>query len=96
MRPTLAETEFIETMAQQQFRYQKIFSAQADWLRTDPSKFTAAMAQIEQSPMIAKPGQPWEPTPEKVDEFLAHCDDICQLAPQTFEELSFWSSSFTN
>ena len=95
MRHTPAEIEFIETMAKEQLRYETIFSTQAEWLRTDPLKFTAAMAKIKQSPLIAKHGQPWEPTPDNVDQYLAQCNDICQLAPQNFDELSHWSALFT-
>ena len=95
MRHTPVEIEFIETMANEQFKYQTIFSAHAEWLNTDPLNFAAAMARIEQSPLIVKRGQPWEPTPDKVD-YLVQCDDICQLVPQNFDELSLWSASFTN
>jgi hypothetical protein len=96
MRLTPAEIEFVESMTKEQLRYETIFSTQAEWLRTDPPNFAAAMAQIEQSPLIAKHGQPWEPTPDNVDQYLAQCNEMCQLAPQNFDELSYWSASFTN
>jgi hypothetical protein len=94
MRYTLAEVEFIEIMAKEQLRYENIFSAQAELLRTDPPNFEAAMAQIQRSPLIAKRGQPWEPTEDNVDryQYLAQCHDICQLVPQNFDELSLLAS----
>ena len=88
MDPTSSEADFIENMAQEQCRYETIFGEQAEVLRADPPKFEAAMAQIQQSPLVAKGGQPWEPTQDNVDEYLAYCDDICRLVPQDFEELS--------
>ena len=81
---------FIENMAHEQIRYETIFGDQAKVLRADLPKFEAAMARIQQSPLIAKRGQRWEPTQDDVDEYLAHCDDICRLVPQDFEELSLF------
>ena len=53
---------FIKDMAQQQLRYETIFSEQAEVVRADAPKLEAAMAQIQQSPLVAKCGQRWEPT----------------------------------
>ena len=92
MRHTLAEVEFIETIAKEQLKYETIFSAEAELLRTDPLNFEAAMAQIQQSQLIAKRGQRWEPTQDNVDWYLAQCNDICQLVPQNFDELSLLES----
>jgi hypothetical protein len=86
MRHTPAEVLFIENMAKEQLRYETIFSAQAEVLRTDRPKFEAAMAQIQQSPLIAKRGQRWEPAQDNIDEYLAQCNDICQVVPQDFDE----------
>lgn len=88
MPPTPAEVEFIEIMAKEQLRYETIFSAQAELLRTSPPDFEAAMVQIQESPLIAKRGQPWEPTEDNVDHYLVQCDDICRLVPQNFDKLS--------
>ena len=88
MRHTPAEVEFIETMANEQFRYERIFIAQVELLKMDPHNFEVAMAKIQQSPLIAKRGQRWEPTQDNVDQYLAQCNDICQLMPQNFDELS--------
>jgi hypothetical protein len=88
MRHTSAVVAFIENMAKEQLRYETIFGEQAEVLRADLPKFEAAMAQIQQSPLVAKRGQRWEPTQDNVDEYLALCDDICHLVPQDFDELS--------
>jgi hypothetical protein len=92
MSHTLAEIEFIQTIAKEQLKYETVFSAEAELLRTDPLNFEAAMAQIQQKQLIAKPGQRWEPTQDNVDRYLAQCDDICQLLPQSFDELSLLES----
>jgi hypothetical protein len=78
----------IERMAQDQLKYELIFTKQAEMLRTDQPRFDAALAKIQQSPLVAKPGQRWQPTEDSVDEYLARCDDICQSEPQDFDELS--------
>ena len=83
---------FIENMAQEQIRYETIFGEQAEVLRADILRFEGAMARIQQSPLVAKRGQRWELTQDDVDEYLAHCDDICRLVPQDFEELSLFSA----
>lgn len=83
---TPAELELIETMAKERRRYEAIFSAHAAVLRTDPSNRDAAMDRMRQSALVAKRGQPWEPKEEDVDQYLAQCEDICQLVPQDFDE----------
>jgi len=69
-------------MAQEQFRYEMIFEEHNSVLRADPKKFEAAIAQVQQSPLVAKPGQRWEPAADGVDEYLACCNDICCSVPQ--------------
>jgi len=88
MSHTAAEVDFIECMAQEQFRYEAIFEEHAQVLRADMPRFKAAMAKFQQTPLVAKFGQRWEPTQDNVDEYLAHCDDICRLVPQDIDELS--------
>ncbi|KAI0248750.1 hypothetical protein BJV78DRAFT_1284532 [Lactifluus subvellereus] len=68
MRHDPATIGFIERMAQDQLRYGRIFTKQAE------------------SPLVAKPGKRWEPTEDKVDEYLARCDDICHSVPQDFDD----------
>jgi hypothetical protein len=85
---TSAVVDLIENMAQEQLRYETIYEKQAEVLRTDPLKFGAAMVQIQQSPLVAKHGQRWQPTQDNVDEYLGQCNDICHLVPQNFDELS--------
>ncbi|KAF9783942.1 hypothetical protein BJ322DRAFT_887153 [Thelephora terrestris] len=87
LRLTPAEVELIETIAKEQLRYENIISAQAEFLRTDPPNFEAAMAwQVQQSPLVANRGQRWGPAQGDVDQYLAQCKDICELVPQSFED----------
>ena len=86
MRAASAKVDLIENIAQKQFRYETIFGEQAEVLRADLPKYEAAMSQFQKSPLIAKDGQSWEPTPDKVEEYLTHCDEICGLIPQDFDE----------
>lgn len=79
------ETEFIENIARAQLKYEAIFSAQAEILRTDPTNFNAAMAKIQASPLVAKPGQSWEPQGD-VDLYLTQCDEMCAATPKRFDE----------
>lgn len=44
------------------------------------------MANIKQSPLVAKHGQLWQPTQDNVDEYLARCDEICHTVPQDFND----------
>ena len=89
--------DFIENMAQKQIKYETIFGDQAEVLREDLPKYEAAMSQLQKSPLVAKHGQRWEPTQDNVDKYLEHCDEICSLVPQDFNELSLsqGSSGFT-
>jgi hypothetical protein len=80
--------DFVEDMAQEQIKYETIFGEQAEVLRSDLPKFEEAMTQIQKSPLVAQPGQRWEPTQDNVDDYLARCDEICHLVPRDFDELS--------
>jgi hypothetical protein len=88
MSLTSSEVDFVEHIAQEQIRYETIFTKQRDVLLTDRAKYDEAIAQTRKSPLVAKPGQFWEPTQDKVDEYLSKCDEICHSVPQNFEELS--------
>jgi hypothetical protein len=88
MHHTPAVLSFIEHMAEEQLKYETIFTENAEILRADQPKFDAAMAEIQQSPFVAKPGQLWESTQENADEYLAYCNDICRSVPRNFNELS--------
>ena len=90
---TPAEVDFVENMAQQQIRYETILIDQTEILKTDQLEFDRARAQIQQSTFVAKPGQRWVPTQDKVDEHLAQCDEICRSVPRDFDELSLLQSS---
>ena len=94
MRGTSTVVDFIENIAHQQLRYETIFTEQAEVLRADQPKFDEAMAQLQKSPLVAKPGQHWQPTQDKVDEYLARCDEICHLVPRDFNELSLSQGSY--
>jgi len=93
MRHTPAVLNSIEHMAQEQLKYETIFSENAEILKADQPKFDAAMVQIQQSPLVAKPGQRWQPTQETADEYLAYCNDICRSVPRDFNELSLLRGS---
>ncbi len=86
------QVNFIENMVKELLRYETIIAEQSEVLRTDPPKLEAATVQVQQSPLVAKCGQWWEPTQDKVDEYLAQCNDLCQLVPQNFDELSLSQS----
>ena len=92
MRLTPDQVEFVENMAREQLRYQTIINEQSEVLRTDPPELEAATARVQQSPLVAKRGQRWEPTQDKVDEYLAQCNDLCNLVPQDFDELNLSQS----
>ena len=85
---TLTPTEFdiVESLAQEHIKYQIIWREQREVLQKDQVRYAQAIEQAKQSPIIAKPGQCWRPTPDKVDEYLAQCDAICRSIPHTFEE----------
>jgi hypothetical protein len=55
---------------------QNIIGERADMLRADLPKFEAAMAQLQKSPFVAKRGQRWESTQDKVDEYLARIEEL--------------------
>src|SRR5260221_13914022 len=86
------QVNFIENMVKELLRYETIIAEQSEVLRTDPPKLEAATVQVQQSPLVAKCGQRWEPTQDKVDEYLAQCNDLCNLVPQDFDELSLSQS----
>ncbi|KAH9167391.1 hypothetical protein EDB89DRAFT_129962 [Lactarius sanguifluus] len=83
---TSAASDPIEDMAKEQIKYQIIFREQAQVLKTNQTKFDEAMAKIQQSSLVAKQGQHWEPTPDKVDEYLSKCDEICHTVPHNFDD----------
>jgi hypothetical protein len=88
MRHDAATMALIERIAQDWLKYELLFTEQTKVLQTDQARSNAAQAKVLQSPLLAKPGQHWQPAADKVDEYLAHCDEMCQLVPQDFEELS--------
>ena len=70
MRRASTAVDFVEDMARKQIRYEAIFGEQAEVLRSHLPKFEAAMAQLQESPLVAKHGQRWEPTQDNVDEIM--------------------------
>ena len=84
-----ATVALIECMAQDQLRYELIFTKQAEILRLDKPRFDKALAKFQKSPLFAQPGQHWQPTGDGVEVYLARCNEICQIMPQDFDELSF-------
>ena len=79
---------FVQNIARAQLHYEAIFSAQSKVLRLDPAGLKAAMARFQSLPLLAKPGQTWEPLQGDVETYLAKCDEICKLKPGSFDELS--------
>jgi hypothetical protein len=94
MTLTSTERDFVEHMAQEQYRYETIFGEQRKVLQTDQTKYLEAIAKTRQSSFVAKPGQRWEPTQDKVDEYLAKCDEICRSDPHNYEEFSIMLCNF--
>src|ERR1700722_2883451 len=87
MGQTTVEAGIIEHIAQEQLKFEIVFEEQARVLRADQARCDAAMKKIQQTPLVAKHGQHWEPTQDTVDEYLAYCEDICRSVPQNFDEL---------
>jgi hypothetical protein len=85
---TSTEVDFVEHIAQEEVRYETIFEEQRKVLQTDQAKYEQAIAKVRQSSFVAKPGQRWEPTQDKVDEYLAKCYEICHSVPRDCEEFS--------
>ncbi|THH14347.1 hypothetical protein EW146_g5979 [Bondarzewia mesenterica] len=75
------DDSLIETIAQERFRYETIFQEQADALRLDAPRFQAAMARLEQSPLLAP-----RASEDSVDEYLKFCDNICRQEPKDFDD----------
>jgi hypothetical protein len=88
MRQTTAEADTIEHIAQEQLKFEIVFEEQARVLRANQARCDVAMRKIQQTPLVAKRGQHWEPTQDNADEYLAYCEDICRSVPQNFDELS--------
>jgi hypothetical protein len=85
---TSTERDLVEHIAQERIRYETIFEEQRKILQTDQAKYLEAIAKTRQSSFVAKPGQRWQPTQDKVDEYLAKCDEICRSDPRDCEEFS--------
>ena len=90
---TSAECDYIEHMAQKQFRYESIFEEQRNVLQKDQAKYEQAIAKTRESSLVAKPGRHWEPTQDKVDEYIEKCDEICHSVPRDCEEFSIMQLS---
>jgi hypothetical protein len=86
MSLTSTERDLVEHIAQERIRYESIFEEQRKILQTDQAKYDQAIAKTRQSSFVAKPGQRWQPPQDKVDEYLAKCDEICHSVPRDFED----------
>jgi hypothetical protein len=51
-------------------------------------RFHEALIRLKETPLIAKHGQNWQPAQDMVDDYLAKCDEICDIEPKTFDEFS--------
>ena len=88
MSLTPAEVNYVEHIVQEKLRYEAIFEEQSKVFQADEAKFKQVIMQFQQSSFVAKPDQKWLPTPDKVDEYLAQCDNICRTVPRNDDELS--------
>ena len=84
------ERELIESIAQARVKYENILNDQCAELRKDPDRFHLAVTKLNETPLVAKPGQTWVPTQDMVDEYLAKCDELCLVVPKTFDEFSLF------
>jgi hypothetical protein len=83
--------DFIEDIARRRLEYEIKFEEQAKVLREELHFFQADITKIQLAPLINLSGERWaagEPTPDKVDEYLAQCDELCNLVPNDLDELS--------
>jgi hypothetical protein len=76
------ELEFIEEVAQERVKFNRIFKEQSAILRTNVPEYLKAMQRFEQSGNIAKRWAP--PSPEKVNE--SRYDELCKAVPINFDE----------
>jgi hypothetical protein len=83
-----SERELIESIAQARVKYENIMNDQHTELRTDPQRLDAAVTKLNETPLIAELGQNWVPAEDMVDDYLAKCDGLCQIIPETFDEFS--------
>jgi hypothetical protein len=74
MRHTSAVLNFIEHMAQEQLKYENIFSENAEILRTYPN----STQQWRKSN-----SRHWESTQKNADEYLAYCNESVALCRGT-------------
>jgi hypothetical protein len=86
---TDTELAMVEHLAQMQIRYEIIIAEQGEVFRTDMSSYNQAAARLQQTSFVAKSGQDWQPTDDKVDDYFAKCDEICRTIPHDINELSF-------
>ena len=57
MSHNLATIAFIESIVQDQLIYKLNFTKQSELLKTDQPRLDTVMAKMQQSPLVAKPGQ---------------------------------------
>jgi hypothetical protein len=88
MRHTRTSEELIETIAQERVKYENIINDQCTELQTEPHRFHVAVTKLNETSLIAKPGQNWLPAQDMVDDYLAKCDELCHIVPKTFDEFS--------
>ena len=88
-RQTSEERELIESIAQVRVKYENIINDQCTKLQ-NPHRFHVAVTRLNETPLIAKPGQGsgWVPAQDMVDNYLAKCDELCHIVPKTFDEFS--------
>jgi hypothetical protein len=76
----------VEDLAQRKHRYENTFEEHKAILQTDPVQFQLAWDICARDTAIAKAGQPFIPSDDEKEEFMARCERVCSMDPKSFEE----------
>lgn len=78
--------QIVEEIAQNKFKYEKIFEEQAVELRKDPAASESAYERVSRSMKTVKPGQQWVPKQADREAYMNQMDEICNKEPISFDE----------
>jgi hypothetical protein len=78
------ELVFIEEVAQDRVKFNRIFQEQTAAFRINVPEYFNAMARFKESGKVAEGWVP--PSPETADECIRKCDEICKAVPLDFDE----------
>jgi hypothetical protein len=78
--PRLSDSDyqFIEEVAQQRAKFSRVRRAQSEVFRSDIPGYEAAMARFLQKTTGIRVGKNWQPSRDKIDEYIDECEKICQ------------------